>query len=225
MAANGFLTLRRFDWDLLLEGLLPPGQAAAFAPAPPEGGPPPSLLSQAPEGAAAPRHALLTALVAGRPLDDEAFSRAGYAGAEVSWLQTLARVRSRPLEALARLEHARPTSAAEIYLREQLLLQHGLHPLNLEWHAFGAKLRLNQALDRFERSAALYYARAQASAVLGFKDAVLDDLARAVYFSRQAPFYLHVVVDMPWVEEARPPLHHQCRLALAPGGNLGSTAG
>jgi hypothetical protein len=78
-------------------------------------------------------------------------------------------------------------------------------------------------MDRFESAAALYYARAQASALLGFRDSVLDDLARAVYHSRQSPFYLRVVVDMPWVEEARPPLHHQCRLALAPGGDLSST--
>lgn len=221
--AQGFATLRRLDWELLLEGLLPPPAAPTITASPPEGGPGPRLLSGPPAPLHEARHALLSALVAGTPIDDGEWQARGFAGSEVAWLQTLARIRSRPLEALERLEHSAPTSAAEIYLRESLRLSHAVHALNLEWFAFGAKLRLNQAMDRFESSAALYYARAQASALLGFKDSVLDDLARAVYHSRQSPFYLRLVVDMPWVEEARPPLHHQCRLALAPGGDLGST--
>ena len=221
--ANGFATLKRLDWDLLLQGLLPLPREHAAMVGPPEGGPGPRLLSGTPAPQDAARHAVLTQLVTGTPIDDQEWSARGFAGAEIPWLQTLSRARTQPLEALQRLEHTAPTSAAEIYLRESLRLSHALHAFNLEWFAFGAKLRLNQAMDRFESSAALYYARAQASAVLGFKDSVLDDLARAVYHSRQSPFYLRVVVDMPWVAEARPPLHHQCRLALAPGGDLVST--
>ncbi len=222
-AASGFATLTRLDWDLLLEGLLPAPLEPGAMVGPPEGGPGPRVLSGQPVPQDAARHAVLSALVTGTPIDDQEWGARGFGGAEVPWLQTLARVRTQPLEALARLENSAPTSAAEIYLRESLRLAHAVHAFNLEWFAFGAKLRLNQAMDRFDRSPALFFARAQASALLGFKDSVLDDLARAVYHSRQAPFYLRVVVDMPWVAEARPPLHHQCRLALAPSGDLVST--
>jgi hypothetical protein len=45
--------------------------------------------------------------------------------------------------------------------------------------------------------------------------AAIDDLARAVYFSRQATFYLRAVVDAPYIEEVRPVLAYQCRTALA----------
>jgi hypothetical protein len=221
--AQGFATLRRLDWDLLLEGLLPAPREEATVDSPPEGGPGPRILSGTPAPEHTARHHVLSALVAGTPIDDEEWTARGFAGGEIPWLQTLARIRTSPFEAMSRLEHSQPTSAAEIYLRESLRLSHGVDVLNLEWFAFGAKLRLNQAMDRFESSAALYFARAQASAILGFKDAVLDDLARAVYHSRQAPFYLRVVVDMPWIAEARPPLHMQCRRLLAPGGELNST--
>jgi hypothetical protein len=221
--AQGFATLRRLDWDLLLEGLLPAPREEGINLSPPEGGPGPRLLAGDPVPQNAARHAVLSALVSGTPISDDEWHARGFAGAEVPWLQTLARVRTQPFEALERLERSKPTTAAEVYLRETLLLSHAVHALNLEWFAFGAKLRLNQAMDRFEKSPALYYARAQASALLGFKDSVLDDLARAVYHSRQTPFYLRVVVDMPWIAEARPPLHMQCRRLLAPGGDLSST--
>ncbi len=75
---------------------------------------------------------------------------------------------------------------------------------------FATKRRLAAALGRFADAPTLYFARAQASAHLGFNQAVLDDLARAVYFSRQAPFYLRLVTELPWVAEARPALYQQC---------------
>ena len=74
-----------------------------------------------------------------------------------------------------------------------------------------SKRRLSAALHRFSEHAALYFVRAKASALLGFNASVLDDLARAVYFGRQSPFYVAAVLESPFVEEARPALWRACR--------------
>ena len=66
----------------------------------------------------------------------------------------------------------------------------------------------------FGDQAALYFIRARASSLLGFTGAVLDDLARAVYFSRQAPFYLQAVTQLSFVEDVRPALVRACQEAL-----------
>ena len=78
-------------------------------------------------------------------------------------------------------------------------------------------LRINRALRRFGEHPALYLLRARASALLGFNAQVVDDLARAVYFSRQAPFYLRVVTQLPFIEELRPALMRACREAQDDG--------
>ncbi|MBK7860724.1 MAG: hypothetical protein IPJ65_19405 [Archangiaceae bacterium] len=222
-AAGGFTTLRWLDWDTLLQGLLPRGtDAHSRPPQPVEGGPPTPLLSHAPAPEARARHALLCALVTGHRVDEAAFENAGFSGGEAQWLSILSRVREEPEEVLDQLDDAPALeTAAQVYLREHLYLSMRVHLFNLELAVFGAKRRLVQALDRFPEAPALHFALAHASSLIGFNGAVLDDLARAVYFSRQSEFYLRAVVDMPWVGEARPALLHQCRAALAQPTRLG----
>src|SRR6185436_4455344 len=148
-----------------------------------EGGPPPPLLEHEPAPEAKRRHELLRVLVTGHRLDEPAFENAGFSGGEAQWLSTLSRMREEPDEVLARLD-AQPSleTAAQLYLREHLYLSLNVHALNLELAVFGAKRRLIQALERFPDQPALHFVRARASSLLGFNSAVLDDLARAVYF-------------------------------------------
>lgn len=223
-AAGGFTTLSWLDWDTLLHGLLPKPlvDAPAKAPQPVEGGPPPPLLVHAPAPEAKARHELLCALVTGHRVDEAACEHAGFSGGEALWLSTLSRIREEPEKVLDKLDDAPVLeTAAQVYLREHLFLSLRVHPLNLELAVFGAKRRLMHALDRFPEAPALHFARARASSLIGFNGAVLDDLARAVYFSKASPFYLRAVVDMAWVGEARPALLHQCRAALAEAPKLG----
>ncbi|MBL8955453.1 MAG: hypothetical protein JNK82_32055 [Myxococcaceae bacterium] len=223
-AARGFPPLAWLDWDTLLQGLLPkPATAApAKAPQPVEGGPPTPSLGHAPAPEAKARHELLCALVTGHRLDEAAFENAGFSGGEAQWLTLLSRIREEPEEVLDKLDDAATLeTAAQVYLREHLYLTLRVHPFNLELAVFGTKRRLMRELDRFPEVPALHFVRAKASSLIGFNGAVLDDLARAVYFSRQSLFYLRVVVDMPWVGEARPALLHQCRAALAQAPKLG----
>lgn len=197
--ANGFPTLDRVDWEALLAGLLPR----------------PILGRPAPQGAEE-RHALLAAIAGGMTVDPARFEAAGFSGGEAQWLTTLALAIPNPDAALDRLFGGRPGTAAEVYLREHLFLRHRVNALNLELSVFAVKRRLAGALTRFADAPALYFTRAQASARLGFNQAVLDDLARAVYFSRNDPFYLRVVTELPWVNEARPALYQQCVALLNP---------
>jgi hypothetical protein len=222
-AAGGFTTLRWLDWDTLLHGLLPKGpEAAAKSPEPVEGGPPTPLLSHVPAPEAKARHELLCALVTGHRLDEPAFEAAGFSGGEAQWLALLSRTREEPEEVLDKLDGAAALETpAQIYLREHLFLSLRVHPFNLELASFGSKRRLMRGLDRFPEQPALHFVKARASSLIGFNGAVLDDLARAVYFSRQSQFYLRAVVDMPWIGEARPALLHQCRAALAQPPKLG----
>jgi hypothetical protein len=217
--ARGFPTLLRLDWDALLDGLLPEGRGAPAAVPDrlPTGDATPSLLLRAPSADLQPRHRLLTEVVAGAaPADlDRRAGEAGLTGGALEWLRTVALVRSSPEEALQRLERAEPTSAAELYLRERLRLLHRTHAFNLELSVFGAKRRLSRGLWRFGDRPCLYFVRALASSRVGMNRAAIDDLARAVYFSRQATFYLRAVVDAPYIEEVRPVLAYQCRAALA----------
>ena len=210
--AGGFPTLQRLDWQSLLAGLIPASKGT-IADGPEEL--PPLLRGAAPKGAEA-RHAMLTAIVSGSTVDPDRFESVGFSGGESQWLTTLALVLPKPQHALDRLFSSRPGTSAEVYLREHLFLRHRVNPLNLELSVFATKRRLAGALGRFADAPSLYFARAQASAQLGFNQAVLDDLARAVYFSRNAPFYLRVITELPWVGEARPALYQQC-VALLTG--------
>lgn len=212
-AAQGYPTVRWLDWDTLLGGLLPSTPAAAReGPVPREGGPVPRVLLR--EG---PRRelTLLTALVEGSSLQAEAFAEAGFSGGEARWLGTLSWLRDEPWRVLAELERVPAQTVAEAYLREWLVHELEVSPVNLELATFASKRRINVALRRFGEHPALYFVRARASAQLGFTQAVLDDLARAVYFSREAPFYLQAVTRLPAVEELRPALHRACAEALA----------
>jgi|SRR5919198_5132086 hypothetical protein len=217
--AGGFHSLQRLDWDSLLEGLLPSGDFTR-GDAPGRvltGDATPALLRRTPASGAEARHRLLVELVLGAPLRDlDARARgAGLAGGALEWVRTLTLAHADPDTALERLDRARPTAAPEVYLREYLGLVHRTNALNLELSVFGAKRRLAGALVRFGDRPCLYFARALASSCAGMNAAAIDDLARAVYFSHQAPFYLRAVVDTPFIEEVRPVLAHQCREALA----------
>jgi hypothetical protein len=222
-AAGGFVTLTRLDWDTLLEGVLPLSQGPVCeAPLPREGGPAPQLLSRAPQAPFRERHQLLCALVAGAQAELGRLEEAGFSGGEARWLSTLALARSAPLEALERLEAAADHSPAELYLREHLVLSHRVNLLNLEVAVFAAKRRIAGGLQRYTDHPALHFVRARASALLGFNTQALDALGRAVYFSRQAPFYLTAVTELPYVIQARPVLDQQCRAALAQRAAAGS---
>ncbi len=217
--AQGFPTLAWIDWDTLLEGTLPgerrgepsrPSGGEAPGPSPLEGGPPPRLLAG--EGGAAST-ALLRSLVAGAPVDPDGFRETDFGGGGARWLTLLAWLRPKPRDVLERLEASPPTTAAEAYLREHLTLTLDAGPLTLEWLVFASKRRCSEAIARFGDRPALYFARAKASALLGFQGAVLDDLARAVYFSREAPFYLQAVTQWAAVRDLRPALSRACQEA------------
>jgi hypothetical protein len=210
--ARGYPTLRWIDWDTLLVGVLPPAARVEVALSCAEGGPGPELLQRA---AGSRQVALLTALVQGAPVQRDAFAEAGFSGGEARWLGLLSDLRDEPTRVLEELERAPAESVAEASLREWLTVEHRVSPLNLELAAFAAKLRISQSFRRFGEHPALYFARARASALLGFTAAVLDDLARAVYFSREARFYLEAVVQLPFIEEARPALMRACLDGLA----------
>lgn len=209
--AHGYPTLRWLDWSSLLHGVLPPAEKVLRAiPDSIEGGPPPQILLR-------PKNReveLLEALVKGAPLQLEAFQEAAFSGGEARWLGLLSRVREEPRRVLEELEATKANTPAEAYLREWLAFEYEITPLNLELRTFGAKRRINLALRRFGDQAALYFIRARASSLLGFTGAVLDDLARAVYFSRQASFYLQAVTQLSFVEDVRPALVRACQEAL-----------
>ncbi len=210
--AHGYPTLRWLDWSSLFAGVLPEGaKVDRPLPSPIEGGPPPQALAREKTREVE----LLEGVVKGIPLQLEAFQEASFSGGEARWLGLLSRVREEPRVVLEELE-ATPVvaTAAEAYLREWLSLEHLVTPLNLELMTFSAKRRINLALQRFGDQASLYFIRARASSLLGFTQAVLDDLARAVYFSKQSPFYLQAVTQMSFVEDVRPALVRACQEAL-----------
>lgn len=209
--ANGWPTLKWLDWDALLRGVLPLAPLELIdASTPVEGGPAPLILQRS----ESKERSLLDALVSGAPVQGDAFSEAKFSGGEARWLSLLSNVRDEPLRVLEQLEETPHGTIAEAYLREWLALEHTVNPLNLEWLSFGSKLRINRAMRRFGDHPELFFIRARASALLGFTQGVLDDLARAVYFSRQSRFYLEAVTALPFVNEARPALFRACREAM-----------
>lgn len=210
-AAANYPALDWLDWSTLLAGVLPEGrQGPGLEVTPVEGGPAVELLRHAPS----PEVELLASLVTGQSLQREVFAEQGFSGGEARWLAMLTELRDEPRRVLEELEGATANSVAEAYLREWLVLGLDTTPLNLELQTFSSKRRVNDALRRFGEHAALYFVRARASGLLGLTQAVLDDLARAVYFSRESLFYLEAVTSMPFVEEARPALLRACRDAL-----------
>ncbi len=217
-AARGFTVLRWLDWDALLEGLLPKEERTPRTALPmarlKDGGLPPELLIGARQGALERKRALLERLVAGVAVEDDDVEEAGFSGGEARWVRLVRDAQSAPERALEQLSAGRGLTVQEVYLREHLSLVHHVNGLNLELAVFATKRRLAQALAQHGDHAALYFVRALASSLLGFNHSALNDLARAVYFSGQRPFYLHAVVETAYVEEARPALAQQCRLAL-----------
>jgi hypothetical protein len=190
-AVQGMPVLTRLDWDTLL----------AHTPAEDDA-----------------QHSLHVRVLAGGADILAEATGAGYAPEAARWLETLALIHARPGLALERLESAPATHLEAVYLREFLRLQLEARPWNLEWVAFAAKRRLHAALLRFGDVAPLYFVRARASALLGFNATAVDDLGRAVYFSRQAPFYVRAVLDTPAIRELRPSLFENCRELIGQGG-------
>lgn len=206
--AQGYPALDWLDWDTLLSGLSKPTEAARRAVTPREGGPAPrSLSADSPD--------VLSALVSGSPVGSEALSAAGFHGSEHAWLSSLAARVTKPEAVLEALEAHPVSSVGEVYLREWLTLRHAVTPLSVEWQVYASKRRLGDAMRRFGDAPALYFVRAKASSLLGFSQSVLDDVGRAVFFSREAPFYVEAVVSMPFVQELRPPLFRACADAAA----------
>lgn len=223
-AVGGFAPLLRLDWESLLEGLLPkltgpwlPGVPETL----PSGEPTPEIIRRAVAPEAEPRRALLTEIVAASiPEADDVEARAraaGFSGGEAAWLRTLSLLKAHPEKALERLEATRPSSAAELYLREYLRLVHETHAVNLELNVFIAKRRIALALARWGDAPCLYFVRALANSLVGLNRAAIDDLGRAVYFGQQRPFYVRAVLDTPYIASARPALVYQCRHALEVG--------
>lgn len=227
-ASQGFASLDWLDWDTLLEGLLPfpqPGLGAQPVGAPRHGGPWPAVLCRAPEEEARGRFDLVCALVRGHDVDPEQFEPAGFSGGQARWLKTLAYLNREPERALHRLERADLGTPAELYLREWLELTQNLTPLNLELAVFATKRRLTLGMRRWPQHPALFFLRARASAALGFNQAAIDDLARAVYFGRQSRFHLEAVLAATFIEDARPELWLQCRRIRAQQVESGAEVG
>lgn len=210
--AGNFTALDWLDWDTLLAGVWPAGSASELSGvAPREGGPPPRCLAAPPPAGREAAHALLLRLVAGEAISSTDFEGVGFSGGEARWLTGLSERRTAPSALLARLEAQPPESAAEAYLREWVSLREAVTPVSMEWQVYATKRRLSVAMRRFGEVPALYFVRARASSLLGFTQSVLDDLGRAVFFSREAPFYVEAVLSMPFVQELRPPLARACR--------------
>ncbi len=215
--AGFYPTLAWLDWDTLLADVFRAERAQPVLelPSPPEGGPAPLCLSRQPVQAARAQHQLLFELVQGRPADPQSIESVGFSGGEARWLGLLTELRSAPQALIERFDSRPPASVPEVLLHEWLVLTHEPTPVNLELTVFRSKRRISAALTRFSEHPALYFIRAKASALLGFNASVLDDLARAVYFSRQSPFYLSAVLETPYIEEARPALFQACREGFA----------
>jgi len=212
--AGNFAALDWLDWDTLLAGVWPAGSAIDLSGvAPRDGGPPPRCLSGPPPEGREAAHALLLRLVAGEVLSSADFETVGFSGGEARWLKGLSERTTAPAALLRRLEFQAPESAAEAYLREWLSLRDAVTPVSMEWQVYATKRRLSIAMRRFGEVPALYFVRAHASSLLGFTQSVIDDLGRAVFFAREAPFYVEAVLSMPFVQELRPPLASACRAA------------
>jgi hypothetical protein len=217
--ADGFPSLRWLDWDSVLSGVWP---VRATTPDPtlivPDDGPAPLVLSAPPPPGREAGQLLLREVLSARPVDELDLTRAGFSGGEARWLSWLSERRTNVERVLERLETQAPATAAEAYVHEWLALTHRVTPLSVEWQVYASKRRLNLAMRRFGDVPCLFFARALASSQLGFTQSVLDDLGRAVFFSKQAPFYVEAVLAMPFVQEARPPLFRACRDAKRPEG-------
>jgi hypothetical protein len=215
-ASGGFPCLAWLDWDSLLEGILPESKATPATESKAVGGGPlPSMLAAKVPPETTARHAILSAIVGGHVVDERAIETAGFSGGQSRWVRTLSYLVYEPERALERLTTGTHQTSGELYLREWLELSLRTHAFNLELQIFSTKRRLALGIARYGEQPALYFARARASALIGFNKSAVDDLARAVYFSRQSAFYLRAVLETPYIEEARPALVNQVKLAVA----------
>jgi hypothetical protein len=153
-------------------------------------------------------------LVKGVPCSERRIVEAGFTESDLVWVSLLAQLKDNPDHVIAQLEHGNNSSLRYVYLYNWIELNHQLNGLNLEWKVFQSKVRLGRALDRLGEQAPLYFLRAQAAAELGQNSTMVDELARAVYFSREARFYLEAVQTLELVREERPALFLLCEKGL-----------
>lgn len=158
--------------------------------------------------------AVLEALSAGRQVPEKQLVEAGFSGDALRWAHWLSQIHSEPRIVVAQIEHAGLQTLQAVYLREWLHLNHLINPLNLEWSVFRSKLRLSKALNALGQNACLFLLRAQASSLLGQNVAVVDDLARAVFFSKEDRRYLERVTSLSMVQEERPAFARVCQQSL-----------
>jgi len=128
---------------------------------------------------------------------------------------------TREREVRAALAHIRTlggarTSSALAYLDAQVRLSHRLTPINIELVGLSTLVSLQRALARFGSTPELHLGLAHAHAVLGRSTAALDELGRAVYYAKGAPFYVELVLASTYVEQVRPRLRESCLASAAP---------
>jgi hypothetical protein len=133
---------------------------------------------------------------------------------EKEWALVLAHLRSEPLTALKLLRKAHLDWPEAIALKHQLSLLYQLNAFNRELICFIALRGLGRAKKRFEQSSILFFVEALALAQLGMNESATNSLARAVYFSREVPFYTRAVLALPHLRETRPELVRQCQVAV-----------
>jgi hypothetical protein len=214
--AEGFPSLQWLDWDLLLHSLLQNHDGPGPVRLPrqvPGGGPLPRVLCRPVLESDTSKRELLCALFEGLPVSEAQLEQAGCRGEALSWVKTLKAALWVPDRAVELLAADSSATVAHVYLREYLELTCRVNAFNLEWAVFRSKRRLTSAIARFGEQPSLFFVRALASSLLGFNQQAIDDLARAVYFSQQSPFYIEAVLHARFIEKSRAALYHQCVLA------------
>ncbi len=217
--ARFYPTLEWIDWDTVLSGVLStPDGMGQPALTPYSGGPSPRALATS-SATHRKKHDVLSALVSGNAVHESLWETSGFSGGEARWLQLVGESRHAPELALERMERTPVADVADAYWRTLLSIRLRPSPLNVEWFVFSNTRQVNRWLQRFGDHPGLYFIRAKLASLLGRNAAVLNDLARAVYFSREAPFYLHVVTQSGFVDDVRPALAKACRAALERQGD------
>lgn len=96
-------------------------------------------------------------------------------------------------------------------LWSHLLLGYFTHGLNLEWRLFQVDRGLRKSLAEHRSAAILYYELAYCAAYRGRSAAAVDHLARALFYAKGAPFYVHAILETPEVQRIKPILAEQVR--------------
>lgn len=125
-----------------------------------------------------------------------------------------ARARKLLRRAGATQSYAEPGARA---LWAHTVLVYFTHPLNLEFALFRTDRLLRRGLSENNNSPLLFYELAHACAHRGRTDEAVDHLARALYFSNGARFYLRPVLEVPEIARIKPALVAQVRAQFPDG--------